>query len=423
MNRRHFLRSTAVAGAALATTRSQSIHGQDAPNRKLRVGIMGLSRGRGHITGFLGVPNVEIAYVCDIDEKRLATGKKMVTDRQSGKVRAVTDFRRIIEDPEVDILSIAAPNFWHAPATVMACRAGKHVYVEKPGSHNPYEGKLMVKVARETERKVQMGTQRRSYPSMIEGIAKLREGAIGKILYSRCHYKNLRGSIGKGKPASVPEGIDYKHWQGPTPERPFKDNILHYNWHWHWHYGGGELLNNGVHALDIARWGLGAEIPSRVSYFGSRYHHDDDQETPDTGVAQFDFGDYGAAWEGSSCHPRKPDDLPFVAFYGEGGMMRMTSAGYTLYDEKGKEVSTNPGQAGDIPHFQNFCDAIRLGTPLNQPIESGQISTLWCHLGNIAYRTNSVLDIDTASGQIKNNPDAMKLWKREYSPEFEKLMM
>jgi len=294
--------------------------------------------------------------------------------------------------------------------------------VEKPGSHNAYESKLMVKVARETDRKVQMGTQRRSYPSMIEGIRRLHEGVIGKVLYSRCYYNNLRPNIGRIEPSTPPDSLDYDLWQGPTPERPYSKNLVHYNWHWRWHYGGGELANNGVHALDVARWGLAVDYPSRVSYMGNRYHHDDDQQTPDTGVAQFDFGDKGAMWEGSSCHPRKPEALPFVSFYGEGGTAHFSSAGFTFYDEKGKELEKNPGQAGDVPHFQNFCDAIRQGVPLNQSIESGQISAMWCHLGNISLRSGTVLEVDPDNGTIKDNPKAMEFWKREYREGWDKVM-
>jgi len=376
---------------------------------------MGLKRGLAHVQSFQNAANVEIAYVCDVDQNRAAEGAALASQGQSKSPKIVGDFRRILEDSSVDILSIAAPNFWQAPASILACEAGKHVYVEKPGSYDPQEGDWMVKAARKYDRKVQQGTQRRSYPSMIEGMRKLHSGAIGKVLYARTWYRNSRDTIGRGKLAPVPDYLDYELWQGPVPRAPYKDNLIHYNWHWHWAYGGGELINNGVHALDLARWGLGVDYPTRVSYQGGRYHFDDDQETPDTGVAQFDFGDVGASWDGSSCRKREEENLAFCTFYGEGGSMAFDFSGCVIYDLDGKVVETVLGTPGDVPHFQNLCDAIRDDAPLTQEIGEGQKSTLWCHLGNIAYRTQSVLDIDSATGRILNNSNAQKLWKRNYA--------
>lgn len=412
-SRRAFVKSASAVGIASFSI-LPSIQGQQVPSRKLRVGVMGLKRGAAHIRGFQQVPNVEIAYVCDVDKNRAAEGGVLASKGQAKAPQVVSDFRSILDDKEVDILSIAAPNHWHAPATILACKAGKHVYVEKPGSYDPQEGEWMVAAARKYDRRVQQGTQRRSYASMIEGMDKLHSGAIGKVLYARTWYRNSRDTIGRGNQAAVPDYLDYDLWQGPVPESPYKDNLVHYNWHWHWQYGGGELINNGVHALDLARWGLGVDYPKRVSYFGERYHFDDDQETPDTGVAQFDFEDSGASWDGSSCHRRTGEDLPFCAFYGEGGSVSFDTAGYKIYDLKGAVLEENPGTPGDVPHFQNHCDSIRDGVALTQEIAEGQKSTLWCHLGNIAYRTQSVLDIDPESGRILNNAKANKLWRRRY---------
>lgn len=423
LNRRHFLKQSTVAGAGLAAlgasiTRLRAQ--QNAPTKKIVVGVMGLGRGRAHIEGFLSVPNVEIAYVCDVDDKRLAEGARIVEKRQSTKANAVKDFRKILDDPNVDILSIAAPNFWHAPAAILACTAGKHVYVEKPGSHNPWESQMIVAAARKYNRFVQMGNQRRSYPAMIEAIQRLREGDIGKVLFARCWYDAARPSIGHGKQVPVPPELDYNMWQGPTPERPYVDNLVHYNWHWRWHYGGGELANNGIHSLDVARWGLGVEYPKTVTFNGGRYHYQDDQETPDTSVAVFDFGDKGATWSDSSCHERKPEQHAFVAFYGDTGMMSLTSSGYTVFDLKGKEIWKNPGKGSDVPHFTNLVNCIRNGGgKLNSEIEEGQKSTMLCHLGNIAYRTGHTIHFDPVAKKIINDPDADKMWKREYRPGWE----
>lgn len=415
--RRNFLKkSSAVTAAAAAVSVGPNLLlGQaKGANERVRVGVMGLSRGRGHIKGYLDVPNCEVAYVCDVDTTRLANGAKAVEGKQEKPTKPVGDYRRILDDPDIDALSIAAPNFWHAPATIYACQAGKHVYVEKPGSYNAFESKRMVEVAESTGRKVQMGTQRRSYPGILEGIAKLEEGIIGKRLYARCFYSGARGSIGKGKVTSPPAELDWTLWQGPLPEQPFKDNLVHYNWHWHWYYGGGELANNGVHSLDVARWAMGVDYPTRVTFNGGRYHFDDDQETPDTGYATYDFGgEKGISWEGSSCHQRRPEKLSFVRVYGEGGMLDFSSNNYTAYDKDGKELAKNTDPPSDVPHFTNFADAIRKDTPLNQPISSGQKSALLCHLGNIAYRTTGGVDVNPDNGELIDNPAAQKLWARE----------
>ena len=409
--RRSFLKSSAFAG--IAVSGPNLLLGQaKGANSRLRVGVMGLSRGKGHIKAFLDVPNCEIAYLCDVDRDRLASGGNTMVGKQEAEPKKVTDFRRILDDPNIDALSIAAPSFWHTPAAVMACRAGKHVFVEKPGSHDAYEAKRIVEVAEESGMQVQMGTQRRSYSGMIEGIQKIREGIIGKPLYARCWYSNERPSIGKGKITDPPAELDWVMWQGPVPEQAYKDNLVHYNWHWHWMYGGGELANNGVHSMDLARWALGVDLPKRVTCSGGRYHHDDDQETPDTTYAVYDFGDVGLSFDGSSCHRRKPEDRKFVTVYGEGGKVDFSKSAYTVYDLDGNELEKNTDPPSDVPHFMNFANAIRDGEALNQPIESGQRSALLCHYGNIAFRTNGSVDIDSETGEIVDHREAMELWGR-----------
>jgi predicted dehydrogenase len=418
--RREFLSRTAVSGAVLAaTTRLPQLRAADAPSRRVRVGVMGLGRGMAHVNGFLAVPGVEVAYVCDVDRRRAESAAAAVAKKQASPTQAVGDFRRILEDPNIDAISIAAPNFWHAPATILACAAGKHVYVEKPGSHNAREGELMVEAARKHNRLVQMGNQRRSTPWIIEAVGRLRAGEIGTLRAARTYYANARATIGVGKVAPVPEWLDYNLWQGPVPDRPFKDNLLHYNWHWMWHWGGGELANNGIHTLDLARWGLGVEYPSRVSFGGARLHFQDDQETPDTGTAFFDFGHCMASWETSSCHPRKPEEQPLCKFYGEGGTLTLGGKGYTIDDIKGKQVAKVDGATSDVPHFTNFVEAIRGNAQLNSPISEGQKSTLLCHLGNIAWRTSSTLTFDPKARKIVGNTAATALWGREYRPGWE----
>ncbi len=414
ITRRQFVKTSALAGAAFAAL-SPSINAIGA-NNKIRAAVMGTNgRGIAHINGLLSVPNVEIAYICDVDDRAIEKGIKAVTARQQAAPRGIKDFRQALDDKSLDVLTIAAPNHWHAPATILGCSAGKHVYVEKPGSHNPREAELMVAAARKYNRKVQMGNQRRSWPWIIEAIEKLKAGEIGALRFARTWYNNKRESIGRGKPAPVPVWLDYSLWQGPAPERPFKDNLVHYNWHWHWHWGNGELGNNGVHSLDVARWGLGVDLPRRVTCAGGRYHFNDDQETPDTYVATFDYGDKGITWEGHSCHPRGFEGAGFgIHFYGDKGSLVLAGNNWRIYDLNGNQLAENGGKNNDAVHFDNFISGIREGARLNAEIEDAQKSAMLCHLGNIAIRTGQTLDVDPVTGRINANKAASKLWGREY---------
>ncbi len=415
MNRRDFLRCSSSLGFAAAVGVGWSAHSQSGgANNRLRVGILGLGRGLDHANTLSTLAGVEIAYLCDVDTRRMEAGAKSLQAKLPNTPKLVQDFRRILEDRSVDAVFIATCNHWHAPATILACSAGKHVYVEKPGSHNAREGEWMVAAARKYRRVVQQGTQRRSYPGTQEGIQRLREGVIGKVRFARCWYNNSRTSIGRGKVVTVPSELDYSLWQGPAPERPYLDNLVHYNWHWRWHWGGGEMANNGVHYLDLARWGLGVEYPTRITYNGGRYCYEDDQETPDTGVAVFDFGSCGASWDYSSCHPRKGEKFPLVTFYGDQGSLSLEGTGYSILDPNGKELGRSSPPGNDQQHMGNFLDAIRGAAKLNMEIEEGQKSTLLCHLANIAYRTGHTLRFDPARKTILHDSSAMKLWQREY---------
>jgi predicted dehydrogenase len=422
ITRRDFLKQTsAVTGGLAVLASAPALRAALSPNSRVRVGIMGCNgRGMAHISGFLAVPNVEVAYICDVDSRAIDKGIAAAAKRQESKPAGVKDIRKVLEDPNVDAISIAAPEHWHAPATIMACAAGKHVYVEKPGSHNGRESELMVAAARKHKRCVQMGNQRRSWPWVIESIAALKGGEIGPVRFARGWYTNRRASIGKGKVVPVPDWLDYALWQGPAPERPYRDNILHYNWHWFWDWGTGELGNNGVHALDLARWGLDVGLPRRISCGGNRYFFQDDWETPDTMVATYDFGDKGITWEGQSCAPRGFEGAGFgVTFFGDKGALVMAGNDCRIYDLNNKETRAIAGKQPDLfsfdtIHFANFVDAIREGKALAAEIEEGQKSTLMCHLGNIAWRTGHTVNFDPKSNRIVGDKAAAALWSRTY---------
>jgi predicted dehydrogenase len=403
-----------------------AVNGAESPQQRLLVGVMGTSRnsaggdGRGTelAVGFASLPGVEVAYVCDVDERNVSKAVESVVKKgkQGRQPTGVTDFRRILEDKQVDVLVIATPDHWHAPAAIMACAAGKHVYLEKPCSHNPREGELLVAAARKHQRHVQHGTQRRSWPGLVEGVEKLRAGAIGRVLFGKCWYYGPRPSIGKGNTVPVPDWLNWELWQGPAPERPYRDNIVHYHWHWFWHWGTGELGNNAVHYLDFLRWGMNLDLPQKVTCSGGKYRYpDDDQETPDTNIASFDFGNATLTWEQRSWAPRTALDHKYeMAFYGEGGILTISGGGYTITDLKGAELGKGSGPGGNQQHLQNFVDAIRNGTPLNAEIEEGHKSTLMCHLGNIAYRTGRTLHLDPVKQQLLPDQEAEALWSRQY---------
>lgn len=425
-NRRDFIKWSA-AGAAAGLS-SFALADEDSPsgkrvsaNDKIVLAVMGVNgRGSALAQTFMANPGAEIAYVCDVDQQALDKALVIVQKGQSRKPQAVKDFRQALDDKSVDALVVAAPNHWHAPATILGCSAGKHVYVEKPCSHNPREGELAVEASRKHQRVVQMGSQRRSRPSIIEAVKKVQDGAIGRVMYARTWYNNRRPAIGKGKPAEVPSHLDYALWQGPAPARPFMDNVIHYKWHWFWHWGNGELGNNGIHALDVARWALDVQFPTRVTSGGAKHRWDDDQQTPDTHLVTYDFGPKTILWEGLSWSAYGPGGSMFgMSFHGDAGTLLLADNGYKIYDLQNKETGAFAGKGSDTEHIANFLDCIRTGARPNADIEDGHRSTLLCHLGNIAHRVNRVLTVDSKSGHIQGDEQAMQLWSREYQPGWE----
>jgi len=425
-DRRTFVSATssaALLGSAyhLAHAADPSSAGNSA-GEEIVVAVMGTNgRGSSLARSFAQARGVRIAYISDVDQRAMRKGIQAASSSGGKEPSGVKDFRHALDDKGVDVLVCAAPNHWHGPATILACSAGKHVYVEKPCSHNPQEGEWMMQAARKHDRVVTMGTQRRSAPVFAEAMDRIAAGEIGEVYFSKSWYRNRRPSIGQGKQVPVPDWLDYSLWQGPAPELPFQSNLLHYNWHWRWHWGNGELGNNGVHSIDISRWGLGVDYPIRVSAGGGRYRFDDDQQTPDTNVVTFDFpGGKSITWEGLSWSPLGFNKSMFgITFHGDKGSLVFEGSNYKIYDMRNKELASGGGSTGQSEHLANFLGCIRSGGRPNADIDEAHRSTLLCHLGNIAYRTGHTLHTDPDNGHIKDDPEAEKLWRREYREGWE----
>jgi predicted dehydrogenase len=438
VKRRNFIKTVATGSLGLGVMSSAysfNILSQYPVQDKVRVAIMGVNgRGSQHVQAFAKVPNAAIAYLCDVDSRAVSSGLALAEESGvTSKPEGISDFRRALDDKNVDAISIALPDHWHTPMALMALKAGKHVYLEKPGSHNPAEGELLSKATSAYGKIVQMGNQRRSWPRVQEAIAELHGGVIGNAYYARAWYTNTRQSIGYGKEVTVPEWLDFELWQGPAPRAAFKDNLIHYNWHWFWNWGTGEIVNNGVHFLDLARWGLNVDYAKKAYSSGGRYQFKDDWQTPDTQIASFDFeANKSILWEGRSCNRMGIKEMGSgVSFHGENGTLELLDNSYKIYDNANKLIksaeptsNTVVDQRGagfdmDIAHFTNFTNAITKGEKQISPYQEIVKSVMLCHIGNISYRTGRALDIDQSSGRILNDKAAMKLWGREYEKGWE----
>ena len=435
MKRREFIRNTTLTASGI-TILNFPIFGKQAPSNKVVLAVMGVnSRGAYLAKCFSQLPNVEIAYICDVEEKAIAKGLQELKESPR-KPAIIKDLRTLVTKKDFDGLLIASPDHWHAPATLMGVANGKHVFVEKPCSHNPFEGELLVKAMKKYPRQlIQMGNQRRSFPSLIEAVKQVREGLIGNAYFGKGWYANNRKSIGIGKKIAVPPTLDFDLWQGPAPRRDYKDNLVHYNWHWFWHWGTAETNNNGTHEIDCCRWFLNVDYPTRVTSSGGRYAFKDDWETPDTQVASFEF-EKGKAitWEGRSCNhfPVEGAGRGFIIYGDKGTLVNYGNDDYKVFDETNKLVKeikksvsnnvTNTVSASgnlDFFHFTNFVEAIRGNVPVNSPIDEGHKSNLLCHLANIAHRTGRTLNCNPTNGHILADAAAMKLWRREYEKGWE----
>lgn len=442
MNRRHFLIGSA---GALGTLGAAKMSFAGSPNDTIRVACVGLrSRGKAHLGGYPKLANVQIAAICDVDDEVLAGAAKELETKGLPAAKPYKDLRKLLEDKSIDVVSIATPNHHHTLQTVWSVQAGKDVYVEKPCSHNMFEAKQVVAAARKYNRIVQQGSQARSSEALQEAVKFMRDGGLGDIYMARGLCFKWRDTIGHTPDSDVPPGVDYDLWIGPAPKKPFSKNRFHYNWHWQWDYGNGDLGNQGIHEVDIARWGLGVKYPTKITALGGHFMFDDDQETPNTlNVAyEFDEGgkkkmmvfevrhwisnneaeisDFDGPAAGLSTGPRKTGRNTIGnIFYGSKGYLAID--GYQKY-KTWMGPAAEPGPSGNKggDHFANFIDAVRSRKreSLNAEIEEGAMSTTFVHLANISYRLGRSIKFDAASYSCPGDDEATRMFTRNYRAPF-----
>ncbi len=437
--RRDFLKKAiaGTAGVTLSGTASamsaKSYAKIIGANDRLNVAIIGLGRRLGAYYDPISKKesNVELLYLCDVMKSQREKAAAKFAELINNKPKLENDIRKVLEDKNVDAIFNATPDHWHTPGACMAMEAGKHVYVEKPCSHNPEEGEIIVAFQQKYDKVVQMGNQQRSAPESIEIIKDIHDGKIGKTYRAVAFYTNGRGPVPVPKKAAPPEGLDWDLFQGPAPRKPYEDDTWDYNWHWYgWDYGTAEMGNNATHELDIARWALDVEYPTHVGVIADKYHYKEDGWSMyDTMEATFHFGDDKVIkWDGQSRdnYSTYGTDRGTI-IYGSEGSVFVNRGGYRLYNLKGEviadsqssgsEAGTALGGGGDMTtmHAMNFFDTIRGKAKLTSPIEQGVVSQLLTHYANIASRIGKSFDVDENSGRIYDR-DAMKLWGREYEP-------
>ncbi len=412
MTRRTFVSTAAAAAAA------QRVSAQE----RVQVGVVGVGgRGRSLTGSLLRLPEVQLGWICDADQASLERAQSLIRDAGAAQPKTTDDMRRVFDDPSVDAVVIATPDHWHAPAAILACDAGKDVYVEKPCSHNIREGRLLIDAARRNGRVVQMGVQRRSMPTLQKAMQDVRDGLLGRVHAAKAWNCQMRDDIGRAQDQPVPEGVDYETWLGPAPWIPFNPNRFHYKWHWHWHFGTGDAGNDGVHHMDLARWALGVSHPSAVGGHAKKYYFDDDQQTPDTMTAAFDHGDKTLLWEMRIWNPYGIEGGVDngMAVYGDEGAMIFgrwnRREAVKVLDRAGKQVEHREvGDAEGSLHMRNFLDCVKSRKPPNCDIGEGHLSTLHAHLANIVARVNRTLRFDAETETIVDDEQANLYVSRKY---------
>ena len=421
--RRAFLKQSGRASAAAATAVAWggAVNAAGA-NDRIVVGAIGCG-GQGTSLASTFADAAKLAYVCDPDEQRRDQARQ-----RTGAERAVADFRRLLDDKSVDAVTVATPDHWHAPAAILACGAGKHVYVEKPQSHNFRESRLLVDAARRNDVVVQHGTQSRTNPIIVGAVQMMREGMIGDVLVAKAWNIQRRGNIGHATPSDPPPGVDYDTWVGPAEFVPYQSNRFHYHWHWWYNFGTGDVGNDGTHEIDYARWGLGVEgLPATATGLGGKYFHDDDQQFPDTATSVFEWPGDGTVgnrrqlifemrlWD--TCLPHNVDSG--AEFYGTKGQLFCSKRGKVeVFGERGRPIENpqpkEPPQLAVDDHRRDFLDAIRTGRRPNADVEIGHHSVALVHLANIATRLGRSLNVDVENEKIIGDEMANELLSRKY---------
>lgn len=417
-SRRKFIQ-TAVAGTAvlgLPTIIPSSAFGA---NDRLRVAVIGLNgRGKDHISGFSKLENVEVATLCDVDNVVLQKSAADFETKFKRKVKTEQDLRKVYDDKDIDAVSIATPNHWHALAAIWACQAGKDVYVEKPGCHNLFEGRKLIEAATKYNRIVQHGVQLRSSVAIQEAIQHLRDGLIGKVYMARGTVYKWRADIGNLGNSPVPQGLDWDLWQGPAQAREFSKNYVHYNWHWFWDYGNGDIGNQGIHETDLCMWGLDVGLPEKITSAGGKFLWNDCKETPEVLTSTYHYPKQGKIieFEVRPWMTNKEDGVEVGnIFYGDKGYMVINGyADYKTYLGRNREPGPARNAGGD--HYKNFVDAARARDKkmLNGPVETAHLASSLAHLGNIAYRLGRTLEFDPQKELFVGDKQANAMLTRKY---------
>jgi predicted dehydrogenase len=430
-NRRNFLKSSAAAAAAgTSIFNLPAIARSRAPHDTIRVGLLGLGgRMQSHVRALaqMADEHVEIVAICDCDQQKLNNAEKIFPDLAGKPLARYADMREMLDDPSIDAVSNSLGDRWHALSTIWACQAGKHVYVEKPGSHNLFESRQMVAAARKYQRMVQHGTQNRSSPNIMEGIQRMKDGVVGAVYMGRGLDYKIRGDLGRIRPSPVPDGLDWDKWLGPTAEKPYSQ-FWHRRWYWLLELSSGCFANQAVHELDILRWGLGLHShPTLVSAIGGQYVHDDDRTSPTHMAIQYQFGDGQplVTYEHRSWYTNSEagfrDQYPFVQPDFPVGTIFLGEEGYVIFPDYssyytflGPKNEPGPSKAAeghpmeDLPHFQNWVAAIRSGRheDLNADIEEGHKSMALCLLARTSYQVGRPLRFDPATETVLEDDEA-----------------